>query len=111
MCGVASNCLQAGAPSYPRAPSCPRLPYLLQKKVVKSVRDLGCRQYTNDLHSEPHILKYIDVVKLRTASIMCKAHKKLFANNIQLLVSLDSATSHITLQSNYNLNNHLQELR
>ena len=27
MCGVASNCLQAGAPSYPRAPSCPRLPY------------------------------------------------------------------------------------
>ena len=84
---------------------------LLQKKVVKSVRDLGCRQYTNDLYNEPHILKYIDVVKLRTASIMCKAHKKLFAKNIQLLVSLDSATSHITLQSNYNLNNHLQELR
>ena len=75
--------------------------YMLQKKVVRrSVRGLGYRQYTNDLYSEPHILKSIDTVQLRAASIMYKAHKKLFANNLQLLVSSDSAMSHITLQIN-----------
>ena len=50
MCGVASNCLQAGAPSYPRAPSCPRLPYELLCRtydIVSRTYELLCR--THDL--------------------------------------------------------------
>ena len=74
--------------------------YLLQKKVVRIVCGVGYREHTNELFSELRILKLIDIVKLRSACIMYKAHKKLLPNNLQLLISLDSDRSHITRQSN-----------
>ena len=74
--------------------------YLLQKKVVRIVCGVGYRDHTNELFSELRILKLIDIVKLRSACIMYKAHKKLLPNNLQLLISLDSDRNHITRQSN-----------
>ena len=71
--------------------------YLLQKKVVRIVCGVGYRE-----HSELRILKLIDIVKLRSACIMYKAHKKLLPNNLQLLISLESHRGHITRQSNNN---------
>ena len=76
--------------------------YLLQKKVVRIVCGVGYREHTNELFSELRILKLIDIVKLRSACIMYKAHKKLLPNNLQLLISLDSTRGHITRQSNSN---------
>ena len=61
--------------------------YLLQKKVVRIVCGVGYREHTNELFSELRILKLIDIVKLRSACIMYKAHKKLLPNNLQLLTS------------------------
>ena len=74
--------------------------YLLQKKVVRLVCGVGYRDHTNELFSELRILKLIDIVKLRSACIMYKAHTKLLPNNLQLLISLDSDRNHITRQSN-----------
>ena len=50
----------------------------------------------------PHCtaIRHFTVVKLRSACIMYKAHKKLLPNNLQLLISLDSDRSHITRQNN-----------
>ena len=76
--------------------------YLLQKKVVRIVCGVGYREHTNELFSELRILKLIDIVKLRSACIMYKAHKKLLPNNLQLLISLESHRGHITRQSNNN---------
>ena len=60
--------------------------------------------YLHDDHLEIQlvvvVVKLIDIVKLRSACIMYKAHKKLLPNNLQLLISLDSDRSHITRQSN-----------
>ena len=64
--------------------------------------NLRYRQHTNELFSELRILKLIDIVKLRSACIMYKAHKKLLPNNLQLLISLDSTRGHITRQGNSN---------
>ena len=69
--------------------------YLLQTKVVRIVCGVGYRDHTNELFSELRILKLIDIVKLRSACIMYKAHKKLLPNNLQLLISLDSDRNHI----------------
>ena len=74
--------------------------YLLQKKVVRIVCGVGYRDHTNELFSELRILKLIDIVQLRSACIMYKAHNKLLPNNLQLLISVDSDRSHITRQSN-----------
>ena len=74
--------------------------YLLQKKVVRIVCVVGYREHTNELFSELLILKLIDIVKLRSACIMYKAHKKLLPDNLQLLISLDSDRGHITRQNN-----------
>ena len=75
--------------------------YLLQKKVVSIVCGIGYnREHTNELFTELRI----HIVKLRSACIMYKAHKKLLSNNLQLLISLDSDRSHITRQSNTNSN-------
>ena len=74
--------------------------YLLQKKVVRIVCGVGYREHTNELISELRILKLIDIVKLRSACIMYKAHKKLLPNNLQLLINLHSDRGHITRQSN-----------
>ena len=75
--------------------------YLLQKKVVRIVCGVGYRKHTNELFSELHILKLIDIVKLRSACIMYKVHRKLLlTNNLQLLRSLDSDRGHITRPNN-----------
>ena len=74
--------------------------YLLQKKVVRIVCGVGYREHTNELFSELRILKLIDIVKLRSACIMYKAHRKLLPNNLLLLISLDSDRGHITRQNN-----------
>ena len=74
--------------------------HLLQKKVVRIVCGVGYREHTNELFSQLRILKLIDIVKLRSACIMYKAHNKSLPNNLQLLISLDSDRGHITRQSN-----------
>ena len=61
---------------------------------------VGYRDHTNELFSELRILKLIDIVKLRSACIMYKAHKKLLPNNLHLLISLESYRNHTTRQSN-----------
>ena len=69
------------------------------KNIVCGV---GNRDHTNELFSELRTLKLIDIVKLRSACIMYKAHKKLLLlpNNLLLLISLDSDRGHITRESN-----------
>ena len=67
------------------------------KNIVCGV---GNRDHTNELFSELRTLKLIDIVKLRSACIMYKAHKKLLPNNLLLLISLDSDRGHITRESN-----------
>ena len=58
--------------------------YLLQKKVVRIVCGVGYiyREHTNELFSELHILKLIDIVKLRSACIQDTRYKKLYLTSV-----------------------------
>jgi len=73
--------------------------YLLQKKVVRIVCNVGYREHTNNLFCELHLLKLVDLVKLKSSMIIYNASKKLLPTNLQLLIKTSSDNSHDTRQS------------
>ena len=49
---------------------------MLQKQAVRIVCNVSYLYQSNVLFLELHVLKVFDLIELKTAMIMCKAHKK-----------------------------------
>ena len=58
---------------------------ILQKKVVRLINKVGFNDHTNELFFECKIIKFLDLVKFKTAVVMYKARNKLLPINIQEL--------------------------
>ena len=70
--------------------------YLLQMKAVRIVYNVGYREHTNKLFFDLHILKLIDLVKLKSSMIIYKAKKKLLPKNQQSLFKISPDSRHYT---------------
>ena len=64
--------------------------YLLQKKELRIVCNVGYREHTNKLFFYLHILKLIDLVKIKSSII----NKKLLPKNLQSLFKLSPNNRH-----------------
>ena len=58
---------------------------LLQKKTVRIINNAGFNDHTNELFLTSKIIKFQDLVKFKTATVMYKAKNKLPPANIQYL--------------------------
>jgi hypothetical protein len=74
--------------------------YLLQKKAVRIVCNVGYREHTNELFCDLHVLKLTDLVKVKSSMIIYNANKRLLPNNLQALFKISSDSNHDTRQSN-----------
>lgn len=55
----------------------------IQKRAIRTIYKTGYRDHTNPLFIKSHMLKFMDLVKFRTAQIMYKARNNLLPKNIQ----------------------------
>lgn len=55
----------------------------LQKKAIRIINNTGHLEHTNLLFFKSHILKFIDLVKFKTAQILYKARNNLLPGNMQ----------------------------
>ena len=69
---------------------------MLQKKVVTIVCNVGYQEDNNKLSFDLHVLKLIDLVKLKSSMINYKAKKKLLPKNQKSLFKISSASIHYT---------------
>lgn len=61
--------------------------YKLQKKAIRFVHNVGYKEYTNPLFLKSHIIKFSELVKLKTAQIAYKARNNQLPENIQNMFS------------------------
>ena len=59
----------------------------IQKRALRTINKAGYRDHTNPLFIKSHMLKFLDLVKFRTAQIMYKARNNLLPKNIQGMFS------------------------
>ncbi len=55
----------------------------IQKRAIRTINNTGYRDHTNPLFIKSHMLKFMDLVKFKTAQIMYKARNNLLPKNIQ----------------------------
>ena len=59
--------------------------FVLQKKVVRIINYANFNDHTNELFLKSKIIKFLDLVKLKTAIVIYKANKHLLPINVQTL--------------------------
>lgn len=58
---------------------------IMQKKALRIVFKTGFREHTNPLFVKGCILKFMDLIKFKTAQIMFKARQKTLPRNLQIM--------------------------
>ena len=58
---------------------------LLQKKAIRIINNSGFKDHTHELFLKSRVIKFLGLVKLKTAIVMYKAKNKLLPINIQTL--------------------------
>ncbi len=56
---------------------------ILQRRAIRIINNVGYLEQTNVLFLQSNILKFIDLVKFKTAQVMFKARNKLLLGNLQ----------------------------
>ena len=59
--------------------------FILQKRAIRIINKATYREPSNQLFIKVKALKFKDLVDIKTAQIMYKAHQNILPNNIQIL--------------------------